>query len=131
NRLDAEGRPIPTGREEVLECGLVLRSIGYRGLPLDGVPFDASRGLIRNAAGRVVDEHGAPLPGEYAVGWIKRGPSGVIGTNKKCAAGTVARVLEDIEMGRLNIPARRDPESIEPWLRDVVPTLVAWNGWRA
>ena len=79
---------MPTGEEEVIECGLVLRSIGYRGRPLDGIPWDERRGLIANEGGRVA-------AGEYCVGWIKRGPSGVIGTNKKDAADTVARILED------------------------------------
>ena len=100
NRLEeaADGRlrAVPIGEEEIIECGLVLRSIGYRGRPLDDIPFDERRGLIRNDGGRVTDEEGAPLTGEYAVGWIKRGPSGVIGTNKKDAADTMARILEDL-----------------------------------
>ncbi|MGH3263201.1 MAG: FAD-dependent oxidoreductase, partial [Trebonia sp.] len=86
NRLvtGADGRvqAEPTGEEELIECGLVLRSIGYRGQPLAGVPFDQRRGLIRNEGGRVVCDEGV-CRGEYVVGWIKRGPSGVIGTNKK------------------------------------------------
>jgi ferredoxin/flavodoxin---NADP+ reductase len=135
NRIepDASGtlRAVATGEEEVIECGLVLRSIGYRGRPLPGVPFDERRGLIRNEAGRVTDEEGRPIPGEYAVGWIKRGPSGVIGTNKKDAADTVARVLEDREAGRLNEPSTPDPEAIESWLRGRVAGLVTWRGWEA
>src|SRR3954463_3009144 len=123
-------RAVPTGEEEVIECGLVLRSIGYRGNPLPGVPFDERRGLIRNEGGRVLSGDGEPLPGEYAVGWIKRGPSGVIGTNKKDAADTVARVAEDAEAGRLNEAASPDPEECESWLRDSVPTLVTWEGWQ-
>ena len=105
-RVSAE----PTGAQEVIECGLVLRSIGYRGVPIAGVPFDERRGLIRNEGGRVHDDDGA-RPGEYVVGWIKRGPSGVIGTNKKDAADTVARIVEDAEAGRLidprGLPRRR------------------------
>src|SRR3954447_10391422 len=89
NRINEELRAVPTGEEEVIECGLVLRSIGYRGRPLPDVPFDERRGLIRNEGGRVLDEDGQPIPGEYAVGWIKRGPSGVIGTNKKDASDTI------------------------------------------
>ncbi|MEO6859574.1 MAG: FAD-dependent oxidoreductase [Solirubrobacteraceae bacterium] len=136
NRLvtGADGRVgvEPTGEEELVECALVLRSIGYRGQPLAGVPFDPARGLIRNDAGRVVDETGA-CPGEYVVGWIKRGPSGVIGTNKKDAADTVARILEDAESGRLNRP---DPdagegEAIVRWLDERVPDNVTWAGWEA
>ena len=111
NRLvrDADGgvRAVATGEQEVIPCGLVIRSIGYRGRPLPGVPFDERRGLIRNDGGRVCDEDGAPRAGEYAAGWIKRGPSGVIGTNKRCATDTVARLLEDLARGRLNEPQRR------------------------
>jgi ferredoxin--NADP+ reductase len=131
NELDADGRAVPTGDEEVIECGLVLRSIGYRGVPLDGIPFDERRGLIRNDDGRVVDDNGTPLRGEYAVGWIKRGPSGVIGTNKKCAADTVTAILDDAGAHALNVPGRPDRDTIEPWLRERAPALVTWSGWQA
>jgi ferredoxin/flavodoxin---NADP+ reductase len=130
NRLEY-GRAVPTGEEEVIPCGLVIRSIGYRGRPLAGVPFDERRGLIRNDGGRVCDEDGTPRVGEYAVGWIKRGPSGVIGTNKKCAVETVARLLEDLAAGRLNEPVSGDAEAVEGWLRSRVPGLVTWGGWQA
>ena len=112
----------------MIPCGLVIRSIGYRGRPLPGIPFDERRGLIRNAGGRVCEEDGTPRRGEYAVGWIKRGPSGVIGTNKKCASDTVAALLEDLAGGRLAEP----PESAdEGWVRARVPGLVTWRGWEA
>jgi ferredoxin--NADP+ reductase len=116
----------------VIECGLVLRSIGYRGQPLAGIPFDESRGLIRNQDGRVVSDEGV-CPGEYVVGWIKRGPSGVIGTNKKDAADTAARILEDAEQGRLNQPAPElgGSEAIRAWLERSVPDHVTWTGWEA
>ena len=108
NRLEPDPRggvrAVATGEHEVIPCGLVIRSIGYRGRPLPGVPFDERRGLIRNDGGRVCEEDGAPRRGEYAVGWIKRGPSGVIGTNKKCANDTVAALLEDLAGGRLAEP---------------------------
>src|ERR1700761_2694990 len=106
NRLSDDGTTaVATGEEEVIECGLVLRSIGYRGTPLPGIPFDAKRGLIRNEGGRVCSEvDGSPCPGEYVVGWIKRGPSGVIGTNKKDANDTVARIVEDEQAGQLGVP---------------------------
>ena len=106
NRIE-NGRAVPTGEEEVIACGLVFRSIGYRGVPLGGIPFDDKRGLIRNEGGRVTGDGGEHECGEYVVGWVKRGPSGVIGTNKKDAADTVAKVLEDREAGRLNTPAER------------------------
>jgi ferredoxin--NADP+ reductase len=135
NRLEAgdDGRlrAVATGAHDVIPCGLVLRSIGYRGEPVSGVPFDERRGLIRNVGGRVVDAAGDPLPGEYAVGWIKRGPSGVIGTNKRCAADTVSRILEDRDAGRLGAPARGGREQTGAWLRERVPDLVIWDGWTA
>jgi ferredoxin--NADP+ reductase len=132
NRLEPNPRggvrAVSTGEHEVIPCGLVIRSIGYRGRPLPGVPFDERRGLIRNAGGRVCEEDGTPRRGEYAVGWIKRGPSGVIGTNKKCATDTVAALLEDLAGGRLAEP----PEGAdEAWLRARVPGLVTWRGWEA
>jgi ferredoxin--NADP+ reductase len=125
NRIE-DGRAVPTGKEEVIDCGLVFRAVGYTGAPVPGVRYE--RGLIPNDEGRVLDDDGAPVPGEYAVGWIKRGPSGVIGTNKKCASGTVASVVADAEAGRLNEPAGADPEA---WLRERVPDLVTWDGWAA
>src|ERR671935_2674028 len=135
NRIEPEEsgrlRAVPTGEEEVIQCGLVLRSIGYRGNPLAGVPFDERRGLIRNDGGRVTDEDGQPLPGEYAVGWIKRGPSGVIGTNKKDATDTIAKLIEDADAGRLNDPADPDRDGVDPWLRGRAPGLVTWEGWQS
>src|SRR5687768_9293979 len=130
NRLE-DGRAVPTGVHEVIPCGLVIRSIGYRGRPLPGVPFDERRGLIRNAGGRVCEEDGTSRHGEYAVGWIKRGPSGVIGTNKKCAADTVAGLLDDLARGRLTDPPEGGGDAVEAWLRARVAGLVTWAGWQA
>jgi ferredoxin--NADP+ reductase len=136
NRLvtgpDGRVSALATGEEEVIECGLVLRSIGYRGEPLAGIPFDPQRGLISNEGGRVTDEAGV-CRGEYVVGWIKRGPSGVIGTNKKDAADTVARILEDRDAGLVRQPddALADPEAVAGWLARRVPELVTWEGWEA
>ena len=134
NRLvpaaDGRMRAEPTGEEEVIDCRLVLRSIGYRGVPVEGVPFDERRGLIRNDGGRVCDDAGR-CRGEYAVGWIKRGPSGVIGTNKKCSADTVARLLEDAGADRLAEPLAPDADGVLDWLRARVPELVTWAGWQA
>jgi ferredoxin/flavodoxin---NADP+ reductase len=129
---DGRLRAVPTGEEEVIECGLVLRSIGYRGRPLDDIPFDERRGLIRNADGRVLGDDGEPVPGEYVVGWIKRGPSGVIGTNKKDATDTVGRIVEDAEAGRLPDPGpARDAAAVGAWLRGAAPGVVEWDGWEA
>ncbi|HET8975000.1 MAG TPA: FAD-dependent oxidoreductase, partial [Solirubrobacterales bacterium] len=90
-----------SGEREEIAAGLVLRSIGYRGEPLEGVPFDEERGLIPNEAGRITAPSGEKVPGLYAVGWIKRGPTGVIGTNKKDAQETVATLLADLEAGEI------------------------------
>jgi ferredoxin--NADP+ reductase len=135
NRLEPDERggvrAVATGEHEVIPCGLVIRSIGYRGRPVPGVPFDARRGLIPNIDGRVCGADGTPRVGEYAVGWVKRGPSGVIGTNKKCATDTVARLLEDLANGRLHEPPAPDGAAAQAWLRTRVPGLVAWAGWQA
>ncbi len=141
NRLE-NGRAVPTGEEEVIGCGLVIRSIGYRGQPVADVPFDEQRALIRNEGGRVCDEDGTPHRGEYAVGWIKRGPSGVIGTNKKDAADTVAKIVEDREAGRLDgerpdaeagvlEAPRPDAGECAEWLAGCAPEAVTWEGWQA
>jgi ferredoxin--NADP+ reductase len=135
NRLERrdDGRlaAVPTGEEEEIACDLVLRSIGYRGVPVCTVPFDSERGLVRNDGGRVLDDEGEPLPGEYATGWIKRGPSGVIGTNKKDSADTTVKLLEDREAGRLNVPTQPDPDAIELWLRERAAGLCTWEEWEA
>jgi ferredoxin--NADP+ reductase len=135
NRIEpTEGgglRAVATGETEVIECGLVLRSIGYRGRPVDDIPFDERRGLIRNQGGRVCDEEGRPHQGEYVVGWIKRGPSGVIGTNKKDATDTVARILEDAEAGTLNAPVQPDAAATAELYAERAPDAVTWQGWQA
>ena len=136
NQLMTDGdrvRAVPTGATEVIECGLVLRSIGYRGRPLAGIPFDAERGLIANDGGRVRDPGGAPSAGEYVVGWIKRGPSGVIGTNKKDSADTVARIVEDRDAGALPAlaPALSASDAVAAWIGERAPELVSWQGWEA
>ena len=128
---DGSLRAVATDRVEVIPCGLVIRSIGYRGTPLEDVPFDTRRGLIRNTGGRVCDEDGEPVPGEYVVGWIKRGPSGVIGTNKKDAADTVARIVEDAAADRLPEPADPDADACSAWLRACAPHVVEWDGWQS
>ena len=99
---DGSVRAVDTGEREEIETGLVLRSIGYKGEGLEGLPFDERRGVIPNERGRVIDpETGEQMLGQYVVGWIKRGPSGVIGTNKKDALDTVAAILEDVAEGRI------------------------------
>ncbi len=117
-----------TGERETLAAGLVLRAIGYRGLELPGVPFDERRGVIRNDGGRVVGDE-RPLRGEYTVGWIKRGPTGVIGTNKKDAQETVDAIFEDLAAGRLHDPPAPDPAELDQTLRERQPELVTYSGW--
>jgi len=118
------------GREEI-ECGLVLRSIGYRGVGLEGIPFDSGRGLIPNDGGRVIDpESGEQVAGHYAVGWIKRGPSGVIGTNKKDAHETIVNLFEDLAAGA--VPERDPVETpIEEVLAEGAADHVTYVGWQA
>jgi ferredoxin--NADP+ reductase len=131
NELVDEGgslRARATGDEETIECGLVLRSIGYRGDSIDGLPFDERRAVIPNEGGRVLHD-GEPVPGVYATGWIKRGPSGVIGTNRKCAKETVTALLEDRDAGRLPEPPE-DAESFEALLHERRPELVDYEGWQ-
>ena len=120
-------KAVATGHRETIETGLVLRAIGYRGLPLAGVPFDGRRGTIANEHGRVIGDDG-PAVGEYAVGWIKRGPSGVIGTNKKDAQETVDVILADAEAGRVLTPDLAVSD-----LQDLLTArkngVVGYDGW--
>lgn len=127
---DGTVRAVPTGRRDVVPCGLVLRSVGYRGTPVEGVPFDQSRGTIPNREGRVLDERGAVVPGIYCVGWIKRGPSGVIGTNKKDAAETVRLLLEDARSGVLGL-ADAPSGDIAGFLAERGVEYVTYQGWEA
>jgi ferredoxin--NADP+ reductase len=137
-RRDAAGHVRAVASEhdtEILETGLVLGAVGYAGRPLPGVPFDADRGLVpHDGQGRIAGGDGRPLPGAYVAGWIKRGPSGVIGTNKKCAQETVDALLADAEAGRLAAPsadAPPDADAIEELLRARVGQLVTYAGWEA
>jgi ferredoxin--NADP+ reductase len=98
-RLDASGRLTGTGQHETVPVQMVLRSVGYQSVPLPGVPFDDRSHTVPNADGRVLDSSGQPQPGEYVAGWLKRGPTGVIGTNKSDAAQTVRALLADLAGG--------------------------------
>jgi ferredoxin--NADP+ reductase len=124
--VDEDGRIAarPTGETEVIPCGLVLRSVGYKGVPLPGVPFDEQSGTMPNEGGRV---QGAERT--YAAGWIKRGPSGVIGTNKKDAAETVALLLEDARAGKL--ASVDSTQSLEALLDEKGVRYVEYAGWQA
>ncbi len=98
-RFGADGRLSGTGEFETLDVQMVLRSVGYQSVPLPGVPFDDRSHTVPNAEGRVLGTDGQPLPGEYVAGWLKRGPTGVIGTNKSDAAQTVRALLADLAGG--------------------------------
>ncbi|HEY2280355.1 MAG TPA: FAD-dependent oxidoreductase [Streptosporangiaceae bacterium] len=107
-RLDENGVFQGTGELETLDVQLVLRSVGYQSVPLDGVPFDERNAVVPNDQGRVLGPDGAPLPGEYVSGWLKRGPTGVIGTNKSDAAETVRSLLADLLGGEaVDVPLPR------------------------
>jgi ferredoxin--NADP+ reductase len=118
------------GATEVLDTPLILRSIGYRGTPSPGLPFDEDSGVIPNDRGRVVDAGGEPVEGVYVTGWIKRGPRGVIGTNRTCAEETVQGLWQDFDGGRLSRQVG-DREALRRVLADRGADPVDWKGWRA
>ena len=124
--VDDSGAAHGTGETYEVGAQLVIRSVGYRGVALDGVPFDERRNVVPNVDGRVVDADGTPVPGLYVAGWIKRGPTGIIGTNKKDAAATVASLLADLE-GREN----KGGEGVERTLREQGVDVVTLAGWRS
>ena len=124
-----EGRAKPTEDREVIECGIVFRSVGYRGIPLPGVPFDEGSCTVPNDGGRVHDADGAVVRGAYCAGWIKRGPTGVIGTNKKDATETIALLLEDARGERLG---RGEPAAaMDALLEERGVAVVTQTGWQA
>jgi ferredoxin--NADP+ reductase len=124
NELDADQRAVPTAEHETLPCGLVFRSVGYHGVELPGVPFDALTGTIPNDGGRVE-------PGVYCAGWIKRGPTGVIGTNKKDATETVQLLLEDAAAGRLDPKPDASAAAVDALLAERGVAVVEYAGWMA
>jgi ferredoxin--NADP+ reductase len=123
-------RPQMTDQVEEIPVGLVFHSIGYRGLPLPGVPFNQSWGVIPNQMGRILDpDEDAPITGLYTAGWIKRGPSGVIGTNKLDASETVKGMLEDFENGILLDPPRPGADHAELMVRQYQPEYILFDEW--
>ncbi len=116
---------------ETIECGLVLRSVGYRAVPLPDVPFDERHFVLPNERGRVLAPDGEPLSGVYAVGWIKRGPTGILGTNKRDAEETVSCLAADLRSGALAEPPNSDREQIDALLAERKPDVVSVEGWRA
>jgi ferredoxin/flavodoxin---NADP+ reductase len=130
--VESEGivTAVPTSQTEDLEASLVLRSVGFRGRPLAGLPFAERRGIIPNEQGRVTSPDGGLVPGVYVAGWIKRGATGTIGVNKHCARETVDRLLDDFTSGRLSAP-RSDPASLTRLIADRQPDAVSKDGWAA
>jgi len=123
---DGSLRAVVTEAEETIPCQLVFRSVGYRGRPMPGVPFDERSGTIPNEAGRVLGR-----AGEYVSGWIERGPTGIIGTNKKDSQETVDTLLADRDAGLLPDPPVSDPEAIEALLAERAPEHIRYEGWQA
>jgi ferredoxin--NADP+ reductase len=131
--VDANGalRSKGTGQLETIEAGLVLRSIGYRTVPIEGVPFDPATSTINNIAGQVVHPNtGEVVRGEYVVGWAKRGPTGLIGNNKPDAAATVEAMLADLPRLEGLRDGRRHPSTIEALLRERGVDYVTYPDWR-
>jgi ferredoxin--NADP+ reductase len=129
NRLDERENAVGTGAYDTLRVGMIFRAVGYRGIPLPGLPFDSRAHVIANASGRVVDENGVRVTGQYVAGWIKRGPTGVIGTNKADAAETARAILEDLP----GLP--RAPEgseaAVDELLRSRGVRVCVWDDWLA
>ncbi|MDQ4112607.1 MAG: FAD-dependent oxidoreductase [Actinomycetota bacterium] len=127
NRLERDEngvvRAVPTGETEVLETGMLLRAVGYKGLPVADLPYDAATGTVPNERGRV-------LPGVYVAGWVKRGPNGFIGTNKSDAEETVEQVLDDLDTDRIPAPVG-DAREITAVVRSRQPDMVDLAGWQA
>jgi ferredoxin--NADP+ reductase len=135
NRLEKAGSGAlvarPTGEYEDLPARVVFRSIGYRGVPLPGVPFDEGQGVILNTRGRVLDpETAAPLVGLYAAGWIKRGATGLIGSNKPDAAETVENMMADLWEGQVLKARDPDARAAEGFVRARQPLFISYPDWR-
>jgi ferredoxin/flavodoxin---NADP+ reductase len=142
-RLDESGALQGTGEFETIDVQMVLRSVGYQSVPLAGVPFDGRAAVVPNEAGRVLGPDGQPLPGEYVAGWLKRGPTGVIGTNKSDAAETVRSLLADLaggpgpddvqlpRAGLLRMPegTAEDESPLAPLLAERGLRVVSYDDW--
>jgi ferredoxin--NADP+ reductase len=131
--VDANGalRSKGTGQLETIQAGLVLRSIGYRSVPIEGVPFDHATSTINNVAGQVVHPNtGEVVRGEYVVGWAKRGPTGLIGNNKPDSAATVEAMLADLPLLRTRADGHRDPSATEVLLRERGIEVVTYRDWQ-
>ncbi len=132
NELYQQGgavRARPVGEQETVTTGLVLRAVGYTASVPKGLASDQANGVIAHRGGRVLSPSGSPMPGEYCAGWIKRGPQGVIGTNKRDALETVTALLEDLEAGRLSEPVEPRPDSVDELLAARGVRVVDQGSW--
>ncbi len=132
NRLEQDGdrlRAVSTDVHEELPVQLVFRSVGYRGVAIPDLPFNEKWGTVPNQAGRVLSDTGEPVRGVYVSGWIKRGPSGVIGTNKPDAAETVGTMLADAAAGAMLAPADRDPAAAAAMIFERQPKAITYDDW--
>jgi ferredoxin--NADP+ reductase len=127
NVLTPDGRVRGTGEEQTLDVGLVVRAVGYTAEPIPGLPFDPATGTVPNVAGRVVDDSGVPVAGAYVTGWIRRGPTGVIGTNKHDAVETAGSLLADLPT--LPRPPYPDPDDLARVLAAHGVRPVDWTAW--
>src|SRR5690606_21626909 len=127
---DGTLRPRPTDETEVIPAGLVFRSIGYHGVALPDVPFDEVMGVIPNVEGRIIEPDGTFRTGEYVVGWIKRGPTGIIGSNKPDALETIELLLADASEGRLLHPPQPSRAGVEELLARRQVRVVTFEDWR-
>jgi len=134
NRLEADGRggvaAVGTGELEELPVTMVIRAIGYKSLPLVDLPYDSRKGIVPNREGRVVDAAGVTVPGEYVVGWVKRGPSGLIGSNKPDSAETVQAMVADLPALAPLPTGDADPATVAALLAERGARIVGYDEWR-
>ena len=122
---------VGTGQYQTLPVDMVLRSVGYRGVKLPDVSFDERRGIIPNDDGRVLTAaDGEIVKGQYVAGWIKRGPSGVVGTNKADAVITIKNLIEDFSTTKLNPDSNKSPEAILELLKTKGVEVVSFEDWK-
>ena len=129
NRLDENENAVAIGVRDTIDVGMVFRAVGYRGIPLPGLPFDKRSHLISNKGGRVIGDCGTQVAGQYVAGWIKRGPSGVIGTNKADAGETARAILEDLP--KLPEAPEGTEEAVDALLRSRGVRVCLWEDWLA
>ncbi len=130
--LTGDGNARGTGMYIDYPVQAVYRAVGYWGTPIEGIPFDGSRGTIANVGGRVVDENGAPVPGVYTTGWIKRGPVGLIGSTKSDAAETIANLVDDAQDLYANTqagPEQLSPDNVLRLLKERGVDVIQWTDW--